>query len=126
MITERTLYMASYRIASINEEVKRALGEIIREVRDPRVSNSFLTVTAVEVTPDLKYAKVFYSFLSPKYSEKDVENGLKSANGVIRAGLKRVKLRVLPELRFIRDHSPESGMHVGQLLKQIGGEETPE
>ncbi len=113
----------SYRLSSINQEMKRTLSEIMREVRDPRVSESFLTVTGVEVTPDLKYAKVFYSFLSTKYTEKDVEQGLKSASGLIRSGLKRMQLRVIPELRFIRDHSPESGTHIGQLLKQVSAKE---
>ena len=111
--------MPSYRINAINEEMKRALSEIVREVRDPRVSESFLTITGVECTPDLKYAKVFYSFLSTKYSNKDVENGLKSAGGVIRSGLTRMKLRIIPELRFIKDTAPEMGAHIGALLKSV-------
>lgn len=115
--------MAGYRINQINEEVKRALTEIVREVKDPRVSSSFLTITGVECTPDLKYAKVYYSYLSNRYTEKDVENGLKSAGGVIRSGLKRVNLRILPELKFIRDTSAEHGTHIGQLLRQVAPKE---
>ncbi len=111
--------MASYRINQINEEMKRALSEIVREVRDPRVSSSFLTITGVDCSADLKYAKVYYSFLSNKYSEQDVQNGLKSAGGVIRSGLTRMKLRIIPELRFIRDTAPEHGAHIGKLLKEI-------
>lgn len=115
--------MPGYRINSINEEMKRALSEIVREVRDPRVSESFLTITGVECTADLKYAKVYYSFFSKKYTDKDVEAGLKSAGGVIRSGLSRMKLRIIPELKFIRDTSPEHGAHIGQLLKKIAAEE---
>lgn len=118
--------MPSYRIDSINEEMKRSLSEIIREVRDPRVSASFLTITGVQCTPDLKYAKVFYSFLSKKYTDKDVEAGLKSAGGVIRSRLTRMKLRIIPELRFIRDTTPEQGAHIGQLLRDISDGSTVE
>ena len=111
--------MANYRINRINEEVQKELSTILREVKDPRVSCNFISITAVDVTPDLKFAKVYYSFLSNKYTEKDVENGLKSAGGVIRSGLTRMKLRIIPELRFIRDHSAEHGAHMAQLLKSI-------
>ena len=114
--------MASYHINQINEEMKRALSEIVREVRDPRVSSSFLTITGVDCTPDLKFAKVYYSFLSNKYTDKDVENGLKSAGGVIRSGLTRMKLRIIPELRFVRDRSAEHGAHMAELLKQVAAQ----
>ena len=55
--------MANYRRNRVNEEVQRELCEILREVKDPRVSDALVSVTAVEVSADLKYAKVFYSTL---------------------------------------------------------------
>ena len=53
--------MANYRRGRINDEMQKELAQILREVKDPRVSGAFISVTAVDVTPDLKYAKVFYS-----------------------------------------------------------------
>lgn len=101
--------MANYRKNRINEEVQRELCEILREVKDPRIQRAFVSVTAVDVSADLKFAKVFYSTLG-KCDEKEVKEGLKSAHGFIRSQIAhRLNLRQTPEFTFVKDRSAENG-----------------
>ena len=104
----------------INSEVQRALGELIRMgVKDPRVS-SLISVTDVEVAPDLKTAKVFVSVLGDEKKQKDTLEGLKSAMPYLRSQLaKSINLRNTPELRFQLDTSIEYGMHMSALIDQV-------
>lgn len=90
----------------------------LREVKDPRVSNAFISVTAVDVTPDLKYAKVYYSAMNG--DKKEVAKGLKSSAGYIRRMLAaRMNLRMTPELSFYEDNSIAHGAHISKLLNSI-------
>ena len=110
--------MANYRRGRINDEVRKELAMILREVKDPRVSDAFISVTAVEVTPDLKYAKVYYSAMQG--DKKEVAKGLKSSAGYIRRQLaQRLNLRMTPELTFCEDHSIAHGAHISKLLNGI-------
>lgn len=110
--------MANYRRGRINDEMQKELAQILREVKDPRVSGAFISVTAVDVTPDLKYAKVFYSAMLG--DKKEVAKGLKSSGGYLRRQLAmRMNLRMTPELTFIEDHSIEHGAHISKLLNSI-------
>ena len=98
--------------------MQKCLAEIVRHVKDPRVKDAFLSITGVEVTPDLKYAKVFYSSLYGE--EKEVAAGLKAATGYIRRELAgSMNLRITPELTFVRDRSLAYGAHISTLLNQI-------
>lgn len=98
--------------------MQKCLAEILRHVKDPRVKDAFLSITGVEVTPDLKYAKVFYSSLYGE--EKEVAAGLKAATGYIRRELAgSMNLRITPELTFVRDRSLAYGAHISTLLNQI-------
>ena len=91
---------------------------ILRGVKDPRVQDAFLSVTAAQVTPDLKYAKIYYSFLSG--DEKEVLQGLKAASGYIRRELARtLNLRITPELSFHRDTSIAYGAHIASILNNL-------
>ena len=112
--------MASNRIGRINEEVQRELSALIRTVKDPRVSQmGMVSVTAVETTPDLRYAKVYISVLD-KTRSADVLKGLKSASGYLRRELSRsLKLRYTPELVFERDDSIDKGAHILDLLRSV-------
>lgn len=111
--------MANYRRGRINDEMQKEVAQILREVKDPRVSRAFVSVIAAEVTPDLKYAKIFYSFLNQS-DPKEVAQGLKAASGYIRRELSsRMNLRITPELTFIRDNSIAHGAHIAQLLNGI-------
>ena len=108
--------MASNRIGRINEEVQRELAALIPTVKDPRVTG-MISVTAVEVTPDLKFAKIYISVLDKGDSEQ-VLKGLKSAAGYLRRELGRaLNLRNTPELSFVRDDSIDKGAHILDLLR---------
>ena len=109
--------MASNRINRINEEIQKELSSLFRTLKDPRVQGGMVTVTHVDTTSDLRYAKVFVSVLD-KSQEKDVVKGLKSASGYLRRELgAAVKLRYTPELQFIADDSIEQGAHILQMLR---------
>ncbi len=115
--------MANYRRGRINDEVQKALSEILREVKDPRVSSAFISITGADVTPDLKFAKIYYSLLGAdgdREKEKKVAEGLKSSNGYIRRALARaIDLRQTPELNFILDRSGANGAYISSLLHKV-------
>ena len=115
--------MANYRRGRINDEVRKALSEILREVKDPRVSSAFISITGADVTPDLKFAKIYYSLLGADGNaekEKKVADGLRSSNGYIRRELARaVDLRQTPELTFILDRSGANGAYISSLLHKV-------
>ena len=75
--------MASNRIGRINEEVQKELASLIRNLKDPRVQDTMISITHVETTPDLRYAKVYVSFLQEEKAA-DALKGLKSAGGYLR------------------------------------------
>lgn len=108
--------MASNRIGRINEEIQRELSTLIRSVKDPRVSG-MISVTAVDTTPDLKFAKIYISVLD-KSDCTQVLKGLKSASGWLRRELGHsLNLRYTPELTFVRDDSIDQGAHILDLLR---------
>ena len=108
--------MASNRIGRINEEIQRELASLIPNVKDPRVSG-LISVTAVDTTPDLRYAKIYISVLD-KSDCAQVLKGLKSASGYLRRELGRaLQLRYTPELTFVRDDSIDQGAHILDMLR---------
>lgn len=110
--------MAKYRQGRINDEMQKEIAAILREVKDPRVSGAFVSVTGVEATPDLKFAKVYYSVLSG--DKKEIGKGLKSSAGFIRGQLaRRMNLRMTPELSFYEDNSIAYGAHISKILSGI-------
>ena len=114
--------MANYRRGRINDEMQRAVAEIIREVKDPRVSGKFISVTGADVTPDLKYAKIYFSALgvNDAESKKEIAKGLKSSAGFIRRQIaQKLNLRITPELTFVEDTSIKYGAHISELLNGI-------
>lgn len=115
--------MPAYRTGRINGEMKRELAEIIRLLKDPRIPE-LTSVMDVEVTKDLKYAKVYVSvFEADEEKQKDAIRGLKSSAGFIRQELKkRIALRQIPELSFVLDHSIEYGAHINDVIRSIESE----
>ena len=120
---KRNIGMAKYRQNRINDAVALELAVILREVKDPRVSDAMITVTAADVTPDLKYAKIYYSVLGAdgdKEQLKQIYLGLKSAAGFIRSQLaKRLNMRATPELTFIEDGSVKHGVEIAAILNSL-------
>lgn len=112
--------MASNRISRINEEIQRELSEQFRRLKDPRVSQvGMVSITRVDTTSDLRYARVYVSTLD-KTQEKDVLKGLKSAAGFLRRELGHtLQLRYTPELQFIADDSIQHGAHILEILRQV-------
>lgn len=110
--------MPSNRIGRINEEIQREMSSLIRSVKDPRVADAgMVSVTAVETTPDLKYAKIYVSVLNKDASAQALK-GLKSASGYLRRELgQRLNLRNTPELSFVRDDSIDKGAHILDMLR---------
>lgn len=113
--------MSATRMGRINEEIQRALSELIRTVKDPRV-HGLLSITAVDTTADLKYAKVYVSALDQS-DMKEVIKGLKSASGYLRRELGHtLSLRATPELTFIQDDSMVKGAHILQVMEDLDRE----
>ena len=110
--------MPSNRIGRINEEIQRE--DQLRRLKDPRVSQvGMVSITRVDTTSDLRYARVYISVLD-KGQEKDVLKGLKSAAGFLRRELGRaLQLRYTPELQFIADDSIQHGAHILEILRQV-------
>lgn len=106
------------RIDKINEEVRRELANIIRELKDTRIP-MMTSAVAVNVTNDLRYAKAYISVMGDEETQKKAMEGLKSAAGFVRREIgKRIDLRYTPELIFELDHSIEHGAHIEELLKK--------
>ena len=111
--------MASNRIGRINDEIRRELSDILRTVKAPRVSQSMLTITHVDTTSDLRYARIYLTALD-RTGEKDLMRGLKSASGYLRRELgSRLNLRYTPELQFFADDSIAHGAHILDMLSHV-------
>ena len=102
-----------------NGEVRRALSEIIRDVKDPRV-DPFCSIVEVIVAPDLKTCKVYVSVLGDEAAAKENLEGLRSAEGFIRRELAHtLNLRNTPELKFINDDSIRYGVEMTKKIEEI-------
>ena len=103
----------------VNDVVMRELAQILRDIKDPRVS-PMTSVLSVEVAPDLKNCKVWISVLGSPEEGKRTMEGIRSANGFIRSELAhRVNLRNTPELHFILDDSIAYGVEMGHKLHDV-------
>ena len=112
--------MASNRIGRINEEIQKELASLLRNVKDPRVADTMISITHVETTPDLRWAKVYVSFLEEDKA-KEALKGLKSAGGWIRRQLgTNLKLRYSPEIVWALDDSITYGAHMLNLINSLG------
>ena len=112
--------MPSFRNDRIQEEIKRGIDRVIREeLSDPRLKKGTYSITHVDVTRDLSYAKVYVSVLEDDL-RKDIIKALKSAAGFIRRDLMRgMNLRYTPELQFIEDNNIAYGIKINELLKRV-------
>ena len=108
----------SDRPEKLGELIQRELSELLqRELRDPRVG--MITITAVDVSPDLSHAKVLYTALDPAHVD-EAGKGLKRAAGFLRSQLaRRIKLYTTPELRFEYDESVERGDRLSRLIDSV-------
>jgi ribosome-binding factor A len=110
--------MARKRVARLNEQLKRELTGLLQfEVKDPRVGA--ITITDVEVSPDLYHAKVYFTLLGGAEERDVAQEGLRAAAGFLRSELgKRLHIRRAPELHFTFDNTLEHAMHIERLLQE--------
>lgn len=109
----------STRMGRINDDIQLALSSLLRSVKDPRVQQGLISVTRVETTGDLRYAKVWLSVLG-ELNEKEFKRGLKSCGPWLRHELgERLSLRYTPELVFEIDHSIEYGAKISRMIEEI-------
>ena len=110
--------MNSKRINRISEEVKRTISDIVQnELKDPRIP-SITSISHVEVTNDLSYAKVYVSVLGNDFDRDEAIEGLNSAKGFIKKELSK-KIRAMPELIFIKDDSIEKSLELDKLIDEV-------
>ena len=111
--------MASNRINRINEEIQKELSSLLRTVKDPRVQDTMISITRVETTPDLRYTKVYVSFLQEDRAQGAMA-GLKSAGGYLRRQLGgNLKLRYAPEIVWALDDSITYGAKMLKLINSL-------
>ena len=112
--------MSINRTARLSEEIRKIISEVIQNgIKDPRVP-MLTTVTRVEVTRDLRYAKAYISVFGSKEEKVKCVEGLKSAAGYIRREVgSKIKVRYTPEILFEIDESLEHGLHINKILSDI-------
>lgn len=108
--------------ARLNASLRDVLSELLAQrVRDPRVEP--VTLTGVEVSRDLSFAKVFYSVIGDEEAQRLAQRGLESVAGFLRGEVgRRLRLRNIPALRFLFDSSLEQGQRIEQLLRELHDE----
>lgn len=117
--------MANHKIGRTTEDIKRELTAIFRELKDPRVTEVFLSIVRVEVTNDLSYCTVYVSSLEGLDKTKNACRGLDSASGFIRRELgHRLKLRHVPSLIFTATDSIEYSAEISRILNSLDIKET--
>lgn len=111
------------RLNRMEEELKKAVSLIImNEIKDPRIS-PVTSVTDVELTKDLRYAKMYISVMGDDKQKKDTIDGLNSAKGYIRREMgQKVKMRYTPEPIFQLDESLDEGMKISNILRDLNEE----
>ncbi len=110
------------RVEKLQELIKQETGKILmKEIKDPRIG--FVTVTGVEMTGDLREAKIFVSVMGNDEQIKQTWEGLNSALGFLRREIgKRIRLRFTPEISFAPDKSLDYSEHIQKILLKINAE----
>ncbi|MHB8156989.1 MAG: 30S ribosome-binding factor RbfA [Desulfocucumaceae bacterium] len=109
----------SHRPGRLSEAIKKEVSDILKnEIKDPRLG--FVTITLVEVSGDLRYARVFVSVLGSEDEQKATSLVLERAVGYIRSEIgKRIRLRYTPEIIFKLDNSIERGTRIIKLMEEV-------
>lgn len=115
--------MSKYRRGRINDAVAEELAIALRDARDPRILDNFVSITRAEVAPDLKVARVYYSAFGDSTAAGE---GLRAAQGMLRRHLAMtLNLRITPELLFYADGSIAHGARIAELLEEIKTDKPP-
>ncbi len=112
--------MAGYKINRVTSDMRLCLSELLREVKDPRVSR-MLSIVKLDVSGDMSYATVYVSAIEGTEKTAESVKALnKSAAGYLRRELgSRLKLRKVPELRFVADNSIENSAHISKIIESF-------
>ncbi|TET25777.1 MAG: 30S ribosome-binding factor RbfA [Dehalococcoidia bacterium] len=115
------------RIERLNNLIRQEISQLLqRQVKDPRLG-SFVAITEVSISPDLKYARIFVSHIGSEEEKQETMKGLAAASGFFRRQLaKRLKLRFIPELSFHWDGSIEQGARLLELIDQATTDSAPD
>ncbi len=115
--------MGQLRVEKVQELMKQEVSKmLLRDIKDPRIG--FVTVTQVELTGDLREAKIYVSIMGSEQQIEDSWQGLQSALGFIRREIgKRIRLRFTPSIAFALDKSLDYSAHIQELLNKINSEE---
>ncbi|MCM8784062.1 MAG: 30S ribosome-binding factor RbfA [Candidatus Omnitrophica bacterium] len=107
------------RAQKVAQVFKKEVSKIIyEELHDPRIG--FITITHVEITDDLRFVKIYYSILGTEKEKEETTKALKSSEGFIRGLIgQRIRLRFVPEIKFLFDSSAEYSMHIQDILDKI-------
>ena len=112
--------MANHKHSRTTEDIKRELTAIMREVKDPRVRDAFISIIRVEVTNDLSYCTVYISAIEGMDRAQEAVKGLKSAAGFVRSELgRRLRLRHVPSMIFKATDSIEYSANISRLLHDL-------
>lgn len=112
----------SQRTEKVQKLARQVLGELIGELKDPRIG--FATVTTVRITPDLRHARVWVSVMGSEEEQKATIEGLESAKPRLRKELgHQMRLKYLPELVFELDHQIDEALRVEELLHKLHEQE---
>ena len=111
--------MSTQRPGRVQEAIRQEISKIVHgEMKDPRIG--FITITKVDLTKDLRYARVYFSILGEDKDKKLALRGLNNAKGYIKGLLAdRIKLRYMPDIAFAIDESLEHTKHIYDILEQI-------
>lgn len=111
--------MTNKRAVRVGELLKEEISQIVlREMKDPRIG--FVSVTDVEVSGDLRHAKVFISVYGSEKEKEETLEGLQQAQGFVRKLVgERVKIHHTPEIIFRYDDSIENGVHISEIIKDL-------
>lgn len=119
--------MGTYKSERTAEDIRREITSIIRSLKDPRIAQKFISVSRIELTSDLSFAKVYISALEGFDTAKEAVAALTNGAGFIRKEISaKVRMRKVPELKFIADNSIEQGMKIVERMNKLAVNEEKE
>lgn len=111
--------MAKVRLERLAEELKKTISQIIFEMKDPRIP-VLTSLTSVEVSPDLKYAKAHVSVYGDEISGKETVDALNHAAGFIQHEIaSRMTIRRVPQIKFVGDDSIAYSVHISEIIRSL-------
>lgn len=113
--------MAVSRMRRVNEVLREVIGEELKELSDPGLAQ--VTVTAVDTSPDLRHAKVYFTVLGGESEREEALEALDRAHGSLQAAIgSETRMKRTPSLRFLYDEAVETGLRIASLLDEAGEE----